>query len=116
MNKAQNLMMNFWTPTFAGWGDGFNDWDMPWYVMYDWVEVYKYNSTTGGFDFYWRDDFTLLNTSRWLVSNNWTFGDNSSLFISSHVYTLDGLLWLKMSKTTAATNDEPTDDQLSPIQ
>lgn len=90
MNKYQNLMMNFWTPTFAGWGDGRNDWDMPWYVHYDYVEVHKYNQATKGFDFHWRDDFNSLDTSRWQVSDNWGFGDNSTRFFKSQVYAKDG--------------------------
>ena len=45
--------MNFWTPTFPGWGDNFNEAGMPWYAKYDWVRVEKYNPSTGGFDFYW---------------------------------------------------------------
>ena len=43
LTKAQNLMMNFWTPTFPGWGDDFNDSGMPWYTRYDYVKVETYN-------------------------------------------------------------------------
>jgi hypothetical protein len=43
MHKAQSLRMNFWTPTFHSWGEGFNPADMPWYVLYDYVEVFTYN-------------------------------------------------------------------------
>ena len=43
MNKAQSLRMNFWTPTFHSWGDGFDPVDMPWYVLYDYVEVFTYD-------------------------------------------------------------------------
>ena len=32
LNKKQVIEMNFWTPTFAGWGDDFNDAGMPWYA------------------------------------------------------------------------------------
>ena len=35
--------MNFWTPTFHSWGKGFDDVDMPWYTMYDYVEVYTFD-------------------------------------------------------------------------
>ena len=44
MTKGQSVMMNFWTPTFDSWGKGFDDKDMPWYVMYDYVETYTYNT------------------------------------------------------------------------
>ena len=43
MNKAQSLRMNFWTPTFESWGAHFMPMDMPWYVLYDYVEVFVYN-------------------------------------------------------------------------
>ena len=73
LHKPCNLMMNFWTPTFAGWSDGFNATSMPWYTRYDYVKVEKYNATTGGFDFYWQDDFNSFNSTRWFKSDGWTF-------------------------------------------
>ena len=89
-------MMNFWTPTFDSWGAGFNDWDMPWYIFYDYVEVYHYNWDTKGFDFHWRDDFDYYDTSKWYVKEGWGFGDNSSNFYQSQVYTDGGHLVMKM--------------------
>lgn len=46
MSKGQSVMMNFWTPTFDSWGKGFNAADMPWYVLYDYVETYTFNNET----------------------------------------------------------------------
>lgn len=43
MDKAQSLRMNFWTPTFESWGAHFMPMDMPWYVLYDYVEVFIYD-------------------------------------------------------------------------
>ena len=80
LNKEQHLMMNFWTPTFAGWGDNFSDAGMPWYTRYDYVKVEKYNSSTKGFEFYWQDNFDSFDSNRWIKSDNWTFGGNSSTF------------------------------------
>ena len=57
MHKAQSLRMNFWTPTFHSWGAGFDPADMPWYVLYDYVEVYNYDPYTNSFHLDWRDDF-----------------------------------------------------------
>ena len=42
-SKPMSVMMNFWTPTFESWGKGLDASDMPWYVMYDYVETYTYN-------------------------------------------------------------------------
>ena len=111
LNKDQHLMMNFWTPTFAGWGDNFNDWDMPWYTKYDYVKVEKYNSSTGGFDLYWQDDFDSFDGSRWQKSDNWSFESNSSTFYTSQVYTEDGNLVLKM-ENPYASNDTAVAEHL----
>ena len=57
MHKAQALKMNFWTPTFHAWGADFNPADMPWYLHFDYVEAYSYNTEKNQFEFEWRDDF-----------------------------------------------------------
>jgi len=89
-------MMNFWTPTFESWGKGLDAKDMPWYVMYDYVETYTYNNETRGFDFNWRDNFTTFDTNRWHKSDNTTFDANSTTFRASQSYIQDGSLVLKM--------------------
>ena len=43
LHKPQSLRMNFWTPTFHSWGAGLDPKDMPWYVLYDYVEVFDYD-------------------------------------------------------------------------
>ena len=96
MTKGQSVMMNFWTPTFDSWGKGFDDKDMPWYVYYDYVETYTYNSNTKGFDFHWKDDFDTFDSNRWHKSDNTTFDANSTTFRAQQSYVLDGNLVLKM--------------------
>ena len=96
LTKAQNIMMNFWTPTFQGWGNDFRDWGMPFYTRYDYVTVETYNHSTGGFDLHWHDDFDHFDSSRWFKSDGWGFGSNSSTFYASQVYTENGNLVLKM--------------------
>ena len=81
--KPQALMMNFWTPQFPQWQVGFNDADMPWHAMYDYVEIYNYNKKTRMFDLHWRDDFDFLDLTRWEPSNNYGFTDNSTTFFGS---------------------------------
>ena len=110
MNKDQHLMMNFWTPTWSPWNLGMNDWDMPWYVFYDYVEVYSYDESTGEFVFEWRDDFDLLNLSRWEVSNYWTFGGNSTMFMKGQVTCAGGDLILTMQKEAHAANEVPQEE------
>lgn len=45
-NKSQKLEMNYWTPTWDNWGGGRDSSTMPWYVYYDYVEVYSYDHNT----------------------------------------------------------------------
>ena len=68
---------------------------MPWYVLYDYVEVYKWCPEEEDFKFHWRDDFDSFDSGRWHKASG-TFPANSSVFHSSNVYTEDGNLILKM--------------------
>lgn len=95
-SKPQSVMMNFWTPTFESWGKGIDIKDMPWYVKYDYIETYTYNSETKGFDFNWRDNFNTFDSNRWHKSDNTTFDANSTTFRASQSYIEDGNLVLKM--------------------
>ena len=88
-NKPQSVMMNFWTPTFESWGKGFDPKDMPWYVEYDYVETYAYNTETHGFDFLWRDNFNTFDTNRWHKADNTTFDANSTTFRASQAFIRD---------------------------
>ena len=99
-------MMNFWTPTFAGWGDDFNDAGMPWFTRYDYLKVEKYNPETLGFDFHWQDDFDSFDESKWLKSDNWNFGGSSTTFFNEQVYTENGALVLKMDYPSSANQTE----------
>lgn len=87
--------MNFWTPTFHSWGKGFDPADMPWYALYDYVEVFTYNKHKNEFEFHWRDDFDAFDSSRWHKASG-GFEANSSVFYPSNVYTSGGNLVIKM--------------------
>jgi len=89
-------MMNFWTPTFESWGKDFKPEDMPWYVLYDYVETYTWNVEDQNFDFHWKDDFTDFNAKRWHKNDNTTFDANSTTFRESQAYVQNGHLVLKM--------------------
>ena len=98
--KAQNLRMNFWTPTGHPWGEGLNDKDMPWYALYDYVEVFTWNEHTNEFDFKWRDDFEDFDQDRWHKAEG-GFESNTSEFHHDNVYTSHGKLVLKMEPIDA---------------
>jgi len=95
-NKAQSLRMNLWTPT----GDdalsrGLDDSKMPWFALYDYVEVYRWEESTNEFMFGWRDDFHDFNHNRWHKAEG-GFEENSSAFCPDNVYTSHGKLVIKM--------------------
>ena len=94
LTEAQNLFMDFWTPTFAWWGDDFDDTGMPWYTWYDYVQVESYNRQTGQFELLWRDEFDSFDEDRWFKSNGWGLG--SSTFYKDNVYVENGALVFKM--------------------
>jgi len=95
LDKEQTLRMNFWTPTFDSWGAGFKAEDMPWYVLYDYVEVFTYNEHLNEFEFHWRDDFNSFDGDRWHKASG-GFEENSSVFDPNQVYTSHGNLIIKM--------------------
>lgn len=101
MHKPQSLRMNFWTPTFSSWGHGLDPVDMPWYVLYDYVEVFHYDTTTKKFNLYWHDDFDTFDFSRWHKATG-GFEANSSVFDSANAYTKEGNLVLKMEPSHKA--------------
>lgn len=109
MNKAQSLRMNFWTPTFHSWGDGFDPVDMPWFALYDYVEVFTYNEHANEFEFHWRDDFNAFDSGRWHKASG-GFEANSSVFYPSNVYTSAGNLVLKMEPLEHHVLDHHADE------
>lgn len=95
MRKEQSLRMNFWTPTFHSWGQGLDAADMPWYLLYDYVEVYNYNEDSKKFELNWRDDFDQFDETRWHKASG-GFDANSSVFHPENVSVKAGNLVLKM--------------------
>jgi hypothetical protein len=106
MNKEQSLRMNFWTPTFHSWGHGLDASDMPWYLLYDYVEVHKYNQANNEFELHWRDDFENFDDKRWHKASG-GFDANSSIFHPENVSVKAGNLVLKMEPDNKA--EEMTD-------
>ena len=98
MDKYSLLYMNFWTPMWNDWGSGRDDSTMPWEAKYDYVEAYDWDEATDTFTLRFRDDFDTLDQNIWRVSDNWSFNDNSSLFVENHTFVRDGNLILKMDK------------------
>ena len=95
LDKPQSLRMNFWTPTFHSWSSGFNPVDMPWYVLYDYVEVFTYDEEHNEFKFHWRDDFDSFDSGKWHKAAG-GFESNTSVFHPENVFTSGGHLILKM--------------------
>ena len=104
LDKPQSLRMNFWTPTFESWGAGFNAHDMPWYVLYDYVEVFTYDQEHNEFKFHWRDDFDSFDSGKWHKAAG-GFESNTSVFHPENVFTSGGHLILKMEPDHTRAED-----------
>ena len=111
LHKAQSLRMNFWTPTFHSWGAGFNPVDMPWYVLYDYVEVFTYDEAHNQFVFHWRDDFDSFDSSKWHKASG-GFDSNSSVFHPSNVFTTGGHLVLKMEPEHSSREEHEIEQRI----
>jgi imidazoleglycerol phosphate dehydratase HisB len=100
MKQHMGLFLNFWTPEGSAWGSGLNASSMPWYLDYDWVEVWNYDANTGSDTLYWRDNFTGANGSkpdsdRWQVSNGW--GYPTTTFYPENVYIHSNKLRIELT-------------------
>ena len=104
--------MNFWTPTFNSWGAGFDPVDMPWYVLYDYVEVFTYDEEHNEFKFHWRDDFDAFDSGKWHKAAG-GFESNTSVFHPSNAYTSGGHLVLKMEPEITREYDQHLKQSLS---
>lgn len=101
MAKEQSLRMNFWTPTFHSWGHGLDASDMPWFLLYDYVEVHNWNHASNEFELHWRDDFDSFDDKRWHKASG-GFDANSSIFHPDNVSVKAGNLVLKMEPEDVA--------------
>jgi len=68
---------------------------MPWYVLYDYVEVFTYDADHNQFVFHWRDDFDSFDSGKWHKASG-GFDSNTSVFHPANVYTTGGHLVHKM--------------------
>lgn len=100
IGKEQSLRMNFWTPEFHVWGQGLDSADMPWYLLYDYVEVFTYDEADNEFHLHWRDDFNKFDAGRWHKASG-GFDSNSSVFHPENVSVKAGHLVLKMEPAVA---------------
>ena len=76
MTKYQKVHLNFWAPTWKGWGDRFCGVDMPYELTFDWVKVEAYNEETKEFgEVVFEDEFDgELNLDAWEVKNKKDLG------------------------------------------
>ena len=98
LNKPSSLRLNFWTPNFHAWGAEFNARDMPWYLLFDYVELYNWNKDSKSFEKAWRDDFSFFDQTKWHKISG-SFDGNSSVFYPQDAYVEHGNLVLKMEPT-----------------
>jgi len=80
---------------------------MPWYVLYDYVEVYDYDEDSNEFKLHWRDDFEKFDHNRWHRASG-GFDANSSVFHPDNVYVKAGNLVLKMQPEPKSPEEAAT--------
>ena len=101
----QQIMMNLWSPEYAGWVGAWDDRILPLFAWYDWVSyaIYTPGSGTVGtgnnFTPQWKDEFTSWNQSRWTMGTH-TFNGNRVTFRRENVIFRDGCVVLCMTKGT----------------
>ena len=106
IGKDQSLRMNFWTPEFHIWGQGLDSSDMPWYLMYDYVQVFTYDEADNEFHEHWKDNFDSFDSTRWHKATG-GFDSNSSIFHPENVSVKAGNLVLKMEPEAIHHDDQP---------
>jgi len=78
---------------------------MPWYLLYDYVEVFKYDHDANEFHLHWRDDFETFDSLRWHKATG-GFDANSSEFHPENVSVKAGNLVLKMEPASDEEKEE----------
>ena len=68
---------------------------MPWFVLFDYVKVYKYDPSTEQFNLYMKDDFDNFEPSFWTMASGRT-ENNTSVFYPENVSVKAGNLVIKM--------------------
>ncbi len=104
MIQPQRFMLNFWPSNSVGWAGAIDNSRLPAMAFYDWMAYSSYTPGTGNsgsnndFTLQWRDDFNTLDTARWNVSNNTTFGGNAGDFSANNVNVVGGQLVLSVTQ------------------
>ena len=80
---------------FHLWGSEFDSKDMPWFLLYDYVEVFSYDAVHNEFNLLWRDDFDSFDEKRWHKASG-GFDGSSSIFYPDNVSVKAGHLVIKM--------------------
>lgn len=110
LQYPMRLMMNLWAADAPGWTGVWDPSVMPAQARYGYVRYYAYTPGTGhagtGNDFTlaWSDDFDVLDTQRWAVSQFGGFGGNFCTFIEPNVAVTDGELRLNLSAPPPVTS------------
>lgn len=99
----QKIMMNIWSPEWAGWSGPWDDRILPLFAWYDWVSYASHtpgsgNSGTGNnFTLQWKDEFDTWDQARWGKGTH-TFGGNRVTFKPENVIFKDGCMVLCLTK------------------
>ena len=115
LRYPQKLMMNIWNPVYTGWVGYWQDYSLPAFSEYDWIEYSSYTPGNGnhgtGNDFtsQWHDDLDSMDTNRWQAATH-TFGGNQADFIPENIVFKDGIMTLCLTDS----KDTGLVDNISP--
>lgn len=75
------------------WSGRFDPTQVPTATFVDYIEVYNYDHASESFVLDWRDDFDVIDTSRWWFAN-WTFDVAKNDYVAQNARAIDGKLVL----------------------
>lgn len=110
LTSAQSMRFNLWSSESVEWVGAWDDSILPVYQFINYIDYKAYNTATKTFEGGWREDFDVLDSSRWGKAN-WSFDTNRVDFAPENVVIKDGILVLALTTPTATgyTGTPPAD-------
>jgi|GEM_PF-6992494 len=108
-----SLHINIWSSNSVNWVGPFNTDNLPEHMFVNWVKFYAWEGSDFAKKPSWKDDFDILDSSRWEMAN-WTFDVSNVDFDKSNVTVEDGFLVLSLTdaKNTGFSGTLPSDTEI----
>lgn len=99
--ESQSLRFNIWSSKSVAWVGALSPKNLPISQEIDYIKVYDYDETTGGFVEKWTDEFETFDSKRW-GKGNWAMENVTER--TNNVVVENGVLKLMLTKEPKATN------------